>query len=78
LLTRVEIGHAASPIRICYYYAFALSRSRARVASPRDLSRATKTIRAPILPVLRGGLANSGRAARDDNSLPPHKRSRLC
>jgi hypothetical protein len=26
----------------------ALSRSRARVASPRDLSRATKTIRAPI------------------------------
>ncbi len=26
----------------------ALSRSRARVACPRDLSRATKTIRAPI------------------------------
>jgi hypothetical protein len=50
-----------------------------RVVLPRILSRAIKTIRAPLFgEYFRGYLSNAGGAARNDNGLASHERSRPC
>ena len=52
----------------------ALSRSRARVASPRDLVPCDQDDpSAHSCQCYRGDLANSGRAAGNNNSLSPHQ-----
>ena len=57
----------------------ALSRSRASVASPRDFVPCDQDDPgAHFCQCYCGDFADAGRAAGDNNSLPPHKRSRLC